>query len=336
MSVLLVEDSPLERRVLAEVLEADGRIRVVATASSAAEALGAAERHRPQVITMDLELLGGGGHVPAGIQAIAEIMRVRAVPILVLSAHVQEREDRLAVEALAAGAADLFAKPGRWSEREADQLRRRVLVLSRVPMTTLHSTPAPPPSSRAGTSRVIGIVASTGGPATLRTVISPMVGVPAPILLVQHIHPSFVRSFGQWLEDETGVPVRLAVAGELPEPGTVYLAPPRAHLRLGDDRRVVLDPEPSELLNRPSGDELLSSIARVVGARGIGCVLTGMGSDGADGLAQMRSRGALTFAQDGASAVVDGMPRAARDNGAAQRVLPPEQLGPALVRAARA
>lgn len=335
--VLVVEDSPVQERLVSATLEADGRIRVVARAATVTEAVRAAAVHRPQVITMDLELPGGRGPRPGGLQAISTIMLARAVPILILSAHAGAQADRLAVEALAAGAADIFPKPGRWGEHEADQLRRRVLVLSRVPMTTRQpaARTEPPRRCPAAAGPVIGIVASTGGPGTLKTVISGLRGVAAPILLVQHIHPTFAASFAEWLTEETGVPVILAEDGTDLIPGTVYLAPPNRHLRLTGNRRAHLDLEPADAINRPSGDELLSSIAVHAGARGIGCVLTGMGRDGADGLAELRAAGGLCFAQDGESAVVDGMPRAARENGAAERILPPDRLGAAIAEAVR-
>jgi two-component system chemotaxis response regulator CheB len=334
--VLMAEGSSLERLTLTRVLEADGRIQVVGSVSTLQEAVRAAAQHRPQVITMDLELIGAETRVSVGIRAIAEIMQARAVPILVLSSPTRGHVDRVGVESLAAGAADIFTRPDRWSERDADQLRRRVLVLSRIQMMTRHqAVPCPQEASSPSAGAVLGIVASTGGPAALLSVVSRLAGVAAPVLVVQHIHASFAESFAGWLADGTGMPVQLAAEGVSLAPGTVYLAPPHVHLLLGEQRRAVLDPEPADALNRPSGDVLLASIARQAGAAGIGCVLTGMGNDGAEGLALIRAVGGLTFAQDGDSAVVDGMPRAARENGAAQRVLPPEGLGHALAEAVR-
>ncbi len=151
---------------------------------------------------------------------------------------------------------------------------------------------------------------------------------------MQHIHAEFAVSFAAWLQDAAGLPTHLAVHGDVARAGHVYVAPPELHLRLGPRRTLGLHRLP-ELLSRPSGDELLRSVADHAGPRGVGAVLTGMGDDGARGLLALRERGGATFAQDAASSTVDGMPRAARELGAAQRTLPLEELGVALVDAAR-
>jgi two-component system, chemotaxis family, protein-glutamate methylesterase/glutaminase len=156
-------------------------------------------------------------------------------------------------------------------------------------------------------------------------VVAGLTGLPAPILLVQHIHPEFVESFASWLAQTTEVPTEVAAAGATPEPGRAYVAPAGAHLRLTASGSLALDTEP-ELLSRPSGDELLRSLAEHAGTDAIAAVLTGMGDDGARGLLAVREAGGSTFAQDAATAVVDGMPRAARDLGAAGQVLALEQL----------
>jgi two-component system chemotaxis response regulator CheB len=182
---------------------------------------------------------------------------------------------------------------------------------------------------------VIALAASTGGPSALRTVVTHLAGLDATILVVQHIHHDFALSFASWLQDSTGLRVTLPAHGDPAMPGEVHLAPPDVHLRLGRDRRLELHPEPAGLLSRPSCDELLRSVAEHAGALGVGVVLTGMGDDGARGLLSMRERGAATFAQDGESSAVDGMPRAARELGGAQRTLPLDRIGPAVAEATR-
>lgn len=328
--VLVVEDSVTQRAHLVRLLQATGEIEVVGEAGDVPQAVALARELRPELVTMDLELPGGRSGSLGGLEAIRAIMEERPTPILVLSVHAPNRDTTVALEALDAGAIDLLPKPRSDDDAAAELLRRRIRVLSRVPMVRRRGghAPAGVPVA-AGGLPVIALAASTGGPGALRSVVAQLRGVPAPVLVVQHIHPHFVESFARWLQDTTLMPVEIPSDGDPARPGVVYVAPADTHLRLRAGRTLALDPEP-ELLSRPSADELLLSVARHAGTHGIGCVLTGMGADGARGLLAMKDAGGRTFAQDGASATVDGMPRAARDLGAAQRVLPPEQLGTAI------
>ena len=157
---------------------------------------------------------------------------------------------------------------------------------------------------------MVGIAASTGGPAALATLLRALPPLLAPVLVVQHIHPSFTAGFVTWLDAEVPAPVQCATDGALPLPGHVYVAPAEVHLRLGAAGRMSLDPDPPAV-HRPSADELFHSIAERAGPAAVGVSLTGMGQDGARGLLAMRRAGARTFAQDEASSVVFGMPRAA-------------------------
>ncbi len=339
IKVVVVEDSVVQARHISRLIEEGGDAHVAGIAGDVGEAVALIARVRPDVVTMDLEIPGGEHNAPGGIVAISDVMEQRAVPILVLSAYAGSRDSALAIEALAAGAVDVFPKPSVWTAEEAAQLRRRIAVLSRLRMTTRHSprrgvTPLLAARQAGTTRRIIGLVASTGGPPALRTVIGQLAGVPAPILVVQHIHGDFAASFGEWLQEVTGVPTVMARDGDALRPGTVHLAPAGHHLRLGASWCAEVSPEPADLLTRPSGDQLLLSLARHAGTRGVGCVLTGMGDDGARGLLAMKEAGATTFAQDSQSCVVDGMPKVARELGAAQTVLGIDKLGGAIAAAA--
>lgn len=327
-TVVVCEDSLLQRAQLVRLLDEDPNIEVVGEAASVPEAVEVVERERPDVVTMDLEMPGGPVDRPGGIAAIGEILQRQPVPILVLSAFARERTDTLAIEALDAGAAEIFPKDLAWTGDGAADLRRLVGVLGRLKLAARARPPIARAPAAAGTpagAPIVGIVASTGGPTALRTVLGGLSGIEVPILVVQHIHPEFVASFASWLEQTTELPTRVAEAGERPEPGTTYVAPAGAHLRLSRGGALVLDTEP-EMLSRPSGDQLLGSMAEHAGADAIGAVLTGMGEDGARGLLAIREQGGLTFAQDAASSVVDGMPRAARELGAALEVLALDEL----------
>lgn len=331
--VVVVEDSALQRAALVRIMRDGGAIEVVGEAGSVEEAVRTVAAVKPDVVTMDLEIPGGEG-TAGGLLAIERIMAANRVPILVLSAHAASREDTIAIDALAAGAVDVFPKRATWDADQSAALRRRIGVLSRVTMVSRHvGASARNGGLPGGAGRpVVGLVASTGGPSALRQVVTELCGVPAPVLIVQHIHADFAVSFAGWLQDTTGVEVRVAAPGEGLRAGVAYVAPGDHHLRLGAMLTADVSPDPAAAAHRPSADELLGSLARHARRASVACVLTGMGSDGATGLLAVRRAGGATFAQDAASSVVDGMPRAARESGAAASVLGLDLLGPAIRR----
>ena len=174
---------------------------------------------------------------------------------------------------------------------------------------------------------IVAIAVSTGGPQTLAQILSNV--APAfrlPIVVVQHIAADFVPSLVSWLNTVSRLPVCEARAGELPQAGTVYIAPGGIHLQLTADHRFATTEVPANVAHIPSGDVLLASVAQHYGAHAIGIVLTGMGSDGARGLRAMRDAQAMTIAQDEASSIIFGMPQEAIALGAARLTLPPPAI----------
>jgi two-component system, chemotaxis family, protein-glutamate methylesterase/glutaminase len=336
LRVVVVEDSLVQRTHLVRTLEAEGDIEVIGEAESAAEAVALIARVKPDVVTLDLEIPGGGGQ-----HVIEQVMGHSPTPILVLSGTLTDRTSVPAVEALVAGAVDALPKPSSWRAADEATLRRTVRVLRGVtvlrhPRARLQPIADAPgerstaavPSGR----RIVAIAASTGGPPALAQVLSGLAGLRAPVLVVQHIHPDFVDGLVSWMARASGLPVQLAEAGASPARGTVYIAGGGNHLRLGPDRRLVLDPEPPTL-HRPSADELFHSVAENAGPDGIGVVLTGMGDDGASGLLALRSAGGMTIAQNEASCAVYGMPRAAVRRGAVMEVVALDEVARAVMRA---
>lgn len=327
LRAVLVEDSSVQAAALARMLEADGDIVVVATAADAREAADAVAQHRPDVVTMDLDIPGGGQH------AIEQIMSLTPTPILVVSGLVDSPRATPAVQALAAGAVEALPKPRVWDEADAHELRRQVRRVGRV--LVLRRRPQAPPEPRAsraprtvrgaGTGTVLAVAASTGGPRALSTLLRGLAGSSASILLVQHIHPAFVDGFVSWLAGTTHMSAVIARDGARAAPGVIHVAPGDCHLRLGPDGCLDVGPEPATL-HRPSADELFRSVARHGGRSAVGVLLTGMGEDGAGGLLAIRQAGGHTFAQDEASSAVYGMPRAAQRLGAAESILPLEEL----------
>jgi two-component system chemotaxis response regulator CheB len=336
--VLVVEDSPTVRHRLCEVLSADPAVEIAAVADTGHAAIEATRRVRPDVITMDIMLPG-----LSGLHATEHIMAHFPTPIVVVSSAENRSEAFTTYDALAAGAVDVLDKPR--GDASDDHWERRLLstvkVVSRVPvithprakLTTLRRRdppqPAVAPATGAATCDVVAIGASTGGPAAVVEVLRGLPpDFPVPILLVQHISPPFAESFVEWLSRQIGRPARCAREGEpvAATAGRVIMAPADRHLEVRRGR-LHLSTAPERHFCRPSVDTLFESVAVQYAAAGTGCLLTGMGRDGAAGLLAMRRAGGLTIAQDEASSVVHGMPREAVLLGAAVEVLPPSEIG---------
>jgi two-component system chemotaxis response regulator CheB len=324
--VLICEDSGTFAAGLSRLLEHDGEIAVVGVCSCAEEAIDALPRLHPDLLTMDVELPG-----MSGLEAVEQIMGARPLPILVISSTVASRDSSMVAAALAAGALDALPKSDLDlrdpSSVSGVALRRRVKLLSgarviRHPRARL--APGAEVRLRARTARAIGICVSTGGPRALVEVLSSLPGTfPVPILVVQHISAGFIDGFVKWLDSELPLTVRLAAGGEQLSSG-VWVAPDGAHLVLGDDGRLALDRTTEKGAHRPSGDVLLASLAQVAGKLAVGVVMTGMGRDGAEGLAAIKAAGGLTIAQDEGSCAVYGMPAAAAAS--ANLVLAPQAI----------
>ncbi len=315
--VLICEDSRTYAAGLSRLLERDCEINVVGHCETAEQAIARLPALRPDLVTMDLELPG-----MSGVNAIEQIMGVLPIPILVLSGHV-ERGSQTALHALAAGALDALPKGdfdlGDPDSVAAHALRQRVKLLSGVhvirhPRARLKQRQVSASWTRQAS--VIGICASTGGPQALASVLSRVpAAFPIPILVVQHIAAGFVEGFARWLDSEVPLEVQLAAAGVRPGRG-ILIAPEGAHMMLNEHGRIELDRTTVAGPHRPSGDVLLRSLASAAGRNAVAVVLTGMGRDGAEGLRDVHEASGLTIAQDEATSVVFGMPRAAAECGA--------------------
>jgi two-component system chemotaxis response regulator CheB len=335
--VLLVEDSSTMRAHLRESLAADPQLQVVGEALDGGQAVQMVERLRPDVVTMDMML-----PTMSGLVATEHIMAEYPTPILVVSSA--DRQELFSTyNALAAGAVDVLEKP-RGDESDTDWGRRlcgavrmvariRVITHPRARLegrnrTTSTAQVEPPPETSC--LQLVAVGSSTGGPGALTELIRALpVGFAPPVLCVQHIAASepFAVAFSDWLAGQSGRDVSYACDGTSVKAlaGRVILAPPDRHLAVRDGFLRLSDGPPRQSC-RPSVDVLFESVAQEYGAAAIGCLLTGMGRDGAAGLLQMRSRGAVTFAQDEQSCVVYGMPREAALLGAAAYVLPPARM----------
>lgn len=340
--VVVVDDSPLCVEVLRDVIERDPRFHVEAVGHDGLRAVELARTLRPTIMTMDV-------HMPRmnGLDAVTRIMRDHPTRILLVT---EDDTRGLPFEALRRGAVDLVRRPSphaTWDPASRDEFRRRLFALAqtplrarrgeredtrRVPLAPLVEDTSERPGKHEASVAAIGLAASTGGPEALMKLLSVLpVSFPLPILLVQHLAAGFVESFAGWLDRGTALAVAVAKHGALLVPGQVLVAPDGAHLTLDRARRVCLERTPPLDGHQPSATRLFESIASAVGPRAVGVVLTGMGRDGADGIAALRSVGARTIAQDDASSVVNGMPSAAREADTAIETLPLDRIAARLV-----
>jgi two-component system chemotaxis response regulator CheB len=322
--VLVADDSELFRELLARVVAAEPGFDVVAVAADGNEAAVQADRLKPDVITMDLNMPDADG-----FSGIARIMAETPTPILVLTAN---REEAVGFRALSLGALDILEKPAATTDLEdyGRLLRSRLRLLAGVKVIRhvrgLRERAAASPRGRSARAELVVIGASLGGPRALAALLRGLPpGFRAPIAIVQHIADGFTEGLAAWLASETRLDVHEGQDGEALVPGRVLLAPTGRHLLVGDGFVRLSDAPPVDTF-RPSVTPLFLSSARAYGARVCGVILTGMGRDGAEGLRAIRDGGGVTLAQDESTSAVFGMPRAAIELGAVERVLPLDEI----------
>ncbi len=351
LRILVVEDSLTVRRRLCEILAADPELELVGEAENGKRAIELCEALRPDVMTLDMAM-----PVMSGLAATEYIMAYMPTPILIVSASTNRGELFKTYDALAAGALDVLEKPtgddtdAAWERRfvAALKLLARIKVITHPrarlsgaawPATTVQESPAAartaarPDRLPGHRYEVVAIGASTGGPAAIVNVLRALPqGFPVPVFFVLHIDEPFGGAFAEWLGDQTPHRVVYARDGDTIDSmrGQVIMAPPGRHLIVAGARLRLSNDAPRHSC-RPSVDVLFESLALALGARVVACLLTGMGRDGAAGLLAIHRAGGLTIAQDEATSVVYGMPREAVLLGAAQRVLPLDQIAPQIV-----
>lgn len=325
--VLIAEDSPTVSEMLKALLETDPEIQVVASARDGLEAVDMVRLHRPDLITMDIEMPGLNG-----FQATKRIMTERPTPIVIVSGHLDVGQVGLSLQALRAGALTVCAKPAFESaaelERAAAELTDVVKAMAEVKVIRhRESRRRQRRASRAPGLSVVAVAASTGGPVAIQRLLQDLPGdFPAPIVVVQHISPGFTTGFASWLDAGCGLHVRLAEAGEALQGGTVYVAPEGRHLEFDGERVALVEPTEAGGFC-PSATNLFRSASVSFGARAIGVILTGMGRDGVAGLSSLSLAGGRVLAQDERSSIVFGMPAAAIGAGVVDEVLPLGLIG---------
>lgn len=340
--VLIVDDSAIVRKMLSDALAPEPDLEVVGTAPDPYVARDKILSLRPDVLTLDIEMPRMDG-----LTFLKKLMRFHPLPVIVISSLAQS-SSKAALEALQCGAVEVLAKPGgpySVGELKHDLPHKvRAAAQARLANTKPAITsmpPARPPAPAvplrfegASSSTVIAIGASTGGTEAIREVLMGLPPNVPGIVIVQHIPPVFSTAFANRLNDLCPLRVKEACDGDRVMPGWALIAPGNFHMRLrkaGGEYRVAIEDGPRVCYQRPSVDVLFESVAMVAKGDAVGALLTGMGSDGAQGLLKMKQAGARTMAQDEASCVVFGMPREAVRLGAAERVVPLQRVAAELV-----
>lgn len=334
--VLIVDDSASMRAVLNRILSADPMIEVVGMAPEPHAAREMIKALNPDVVTLDVEMPGMDG-----LSFLEKIMRLRPMPVIMCST-LTARGAEVTIEALRLGAVDCIAKPSgdpRQIERDGALFRKMVRDAARFSVRRPPETRRLVAAAHPGKQRdvLIAIGASTGGVEALFSVIGALPLDCPPVLVVQHMPASFTSGFADRLNRESQVQVVEALDGSQIKRGTVYIAPGGAnHMQLTGGTTGHIRLRPSDLVggHRPSVDMLFRSVS-ALGASAVGVILTGMGSDGAEGLLAMRQAGARTFGQSQASCVVYGMPRAAQECGAVEKEVSLSAMPEAILGACR-
>jgi two-component system chemotaxis response regulator CheB len=349
--VLIVDDSALVRQTLADILDSDPEIEVMATASDPYVAAQRLREAAPDVITLDVEMPRMDG-----ITFLRKIMSQHPLPVVICSS-LADKGSVTAMEAMEAGAVDILAKPRVGSKQFLEESRIHICdavkAAAKARLRPMAERKAVPPKYTADailapatgkamsqtTDTVVAVGASTGGTEALRVFLQALPHDAPGIVVVQHMPENFTAAFAQRLDGVCSISVKEAVQGESVIPGRALIAPGNHHVllkRSGARYYVEIKDGPLVCRHRPSVDVLFRSAARYAGGNAIGVIMTGMGDDGARGLLEMKQAGAFTIAQDEKTSVVFGMPAEAIKRQAHDVVLPLENIAPEVVRACKA
>lgn len=324
--VLIVDDMESARRLIRSLLQSDPAITVVGEASDGEQAVVLAERLRPDVITMDVLMPVMNGYV-----ATERIMATCPTPIIAITA-LPLQDGSVFTRMMNAGALDIVAKAfgrdPRASQRMQEELLTKVKAAAQAHVagrgpTRVTEFVARDVARPRVPIQVVVVAASTGGPQALLEFLRGLSrDLPCPILVVQHIAPGFSQGLANWLNTESALPVRVAYNGEKAEPGYVYLAPDDRHLLITAGGIIRVNRALPVGALRPAGDVLFRSASQAFGRGVLAVVLSGMGSDGAEGARHIKAAGGIVLVQDEETSTIFGMPKAVIEAGAADEVLP--------------
>jgi len=337
--VLIVDDSLFMRTLTSDMLNSDPEIEVADTAKDGKEAVSKITKLKPDCVTLDLMMPEWDG-----LTTLKHIMTECPTPCVILSAHSREGAN-ITIDCLNAGAVGFVLKPsGELSlniENVKHQLLKEVKAASKVELKKIKSLIAPklkkPIHKPTGTGKIIVIGASTGGLQILESILPSLpADFPSPIIVVQHLpNMFFTESLAERLNRDCELTVKVAESNEIIQAGKVYLAPGGFHMRLGSLPNREVTPCIKEAKNdslTPSIDLAMKSAASIFSGNTVGIILTGMGHDGRQGMRAIKESGGKTIVQD-ESSLIFGMPKAAIDAGAADKVLPAGEIAEAIMEA---
>ena len=328
LRVLIVDDSAIVRKMLADSMREERDLEVVGTAADPFIARDLILQHEPDVVTLAIEMPRMDG-----LTFLRKLMEHHPVPVIIVSS-LTKSGSQASIEALACGAIDVIPKPGGpYSVGQvAERLKQRIRGIRtgqfkfKKTVTPAPPTSAPAPQPALAASRLNGLLvigASTGGTQATEALLTRLPGDCPPILIVQHMPANFTRAYADRLNTVCPMRVKEAEDGDRPERGLALIAPGDFHMvleTLGVQMRMSIRQGPQVHHQRPAVDVLFHSVAKLRGVPVVACLLTGMGSDGADGMVALKSAGAETIAEDEHSCVVFGMPREAIARGGATHV----------------
>jgi two-component system chemotaxis response regulator CheB len=350
--VLVVDDSAFMRKAISMMLESDPEIEVIGSASNGEDGLQMIGSLKPDVITLDIEMPRMDG-----LTALRRIMDENPTPVMMISSLTTEGAEAT-LEALSLGAVDFIPKQLSFVALDIVKIKAELLAkikhiarnkpkFARGIASTFRagaakgkptgfSLPKSGPSNKpAKKINVIAIGTSTGGPPALQAII-PLLpqNIPVPITVVQHMPAAFTKSLAERLNSLSNVAVKEGENGERLAPGVVYIAPGGKHMTVRNRvtyTELILSDEPADTLHKPAVDVMVKSVVENYHSAILSVILTGMGSDGLEGVRAVKKNGGVVFAQNEASCVVYGMPRAIVENGLADKIIPLDQMAAEIV-----
>jgi two-component system chemotaxis response regulator CheB len=326
---LVVDDSAYNRVTITRMLETDPRIKVVATAVNGEDGIKQVMKHRPDVVTLDLEM-----PIMDGFAFLRWLMVNLPTPVITVSS---KSSDRSVFKALELGALDFIAKPGGRVSPRLEEIQRdliaKILQIADLRLENLRphfdedrvETAKGPAIAGTCPIDLVAIGCSTGGPPALQQLFQALPRMAVPFVVAQHMPPTFTRLFAERVNKLTAYNVREASDGEVLEPGTVYIAPGGMQSevrRIAEGLQVRVFPAGMNDLYAPSVDRLFRSASEACRDRLVAVIMTGMGDDGAESMRVVRERGGRTIAESSESAIIFGMPAEAIKTGAVDEVLP--------------
>ena len=334
IKVLVVDDSALIRNLLGEIVRSESDLELVGAAPDAYVAKKMVMEFAPDVITLDIEM-----PKVDGLRFLDVLMKARPTPVVMISTLTEAGADAT-IRSLELGAVDFIPKPKLGVVQGIEDYRQLILEKIRLAAQSKvrHQRPSAVKTTTAlsysSTEKIIAIGASTGGTEAIKHIVSALPANAPATVITQHMPPGYTSTFAKRLDASSNLKIVEVKGDERLLPGHGYLAPGDRHLeivRSGADYRVRFNDGERVSGHKPSVDVMFSSLVESAGANVVACLLTGMGKDGADGLLALKNKGAFTICQNEETCVVFGMPKVAISLGAAEKILPLENIAQAMI-----